>query len=86
MKQYEVANNIMMRYLMGVKKQRFFEVANNTMMKYLMSVKKQRFFGSTVSLSCYQNPKLKIYGEEAMTKMTMIDSSLGEQYKASMRK
>jgi hypothetical protein len=51
-----------------------------------MGAKKQRFFGITMSLSCYQNPKLKIYGEEAMMKMTMVDSSLGEKYRALMRK
>ncbi len=55
-------------------------------MRYLMGAKKQRFFGITMSLSCYQNPKLKIYGEEAMMKMTMVDSSLGEKYRALMRK
>jgi hypothetical protein len=31
-------------------------------------------------------PQVKIYGEKAMMKMTMVDSSLGEKYKASMQK
>jgi hypothetical protein len=50
-----------------------------------MGVKKQRFFGITMSLSCYQNLKLKSMVRKMM-KMTMVDSSLGEKYRALMQK
>ncbi len=54
-------------------------------MRCLMGVKKQRFFGITMSLSCYQNLKLKSMVRKMM-KMTMVDSSLGEKYRALMQK